>query len=35
MSTETFEQAAKRIYHDWDQALSNDDVDALQALYAR
>ena len=34
MSRETFEQAAKRIYHDWDKALSNNDVDALLALYA-
>lgn len=34
MASETFEQAAKRIYHDWDEALSNNDVDALIALYA-
>ena len=31
---ESFQQAAERIYHDWDEALSNDDVDALIALYA-
>jgi ketosteroid isomerase-like protein len=33
-STETFHDAAERIYHDWDKALSSDDVDALLALYA-
>lgn len=33
-NNETFEQAAERIYHDWDKALSDDDVDALLALYA-
>ena len=31
---ETFQQAAERIYHDWDKALSDDDVEALLALYA-
>jgi ketosteroid isomerase-like protein len=31
---ESFQQAAERIYHDWDEALSNDDVEALLALYA-
>jgi hypothetical protein len=30
---EGFQQAAERIYHDWDKALSGDDVDALLALY--
>ncbi|OBI95427.1 hypothetical protein A5660_09970 [Mycobacterium alsense] len=33
-SKETFAQAAERIYHTWDEALSNDDVEALLALYA-
>jgi len=33
-SNENFRQAAERIYHDWDEALSNDDVEALLALYA-
>ena len=33
-NNEGFQQAAERIYHDWDKALSNDDVDALLALYA-
>lgn len=32
--TETFHDAAERIYHDWDKALSSDDVDGLLALYA-
>lgn len=32
--TESFQQAAERIYHDWDKALSNDDVAGLLALYA-
>jgi hypothetical protein len=31
---ERFQQAAERIYHDWDDALSNDDVEGLLALYA-
>ena len=31
---ESFHQAAERIYHDLDKALSNDDVDALLSLYA-
>ncbi|HEY1842698.1 MAG TPA: nuclear transport factor 2 family protein [Mycobacterium sp.] len=31
---ESFRQAAERIYHDWDEALSNDDLEALLALYA-
>ncbi len=31
---ESFQQAAERIYHDWDKALGNDDVEALLALYA-
>lgn len=30
---ESFQQAAERIYHEWDKALSEDDVDALLALY--
>lgn len=34
MPGETFEQTARRIYYEWDMALSNDDVDALMALYA-
>ena len=29
--TETFQQAAERIYHDWDKALSEDDDDAQVA----
>jgi hypothetical protein len=33
-SSESFEQAAERIYLDWDKALSEDDIDALAALYA-
>jgi ketosteroid isomerase-like protein len=33
-SNESFQQAAERIYHDWDKALRNDDVDALLELYA-
>lgn len=32
--TESFQQAAERIYRDWDIALSNDDVEGLLALYA-
>ena len=32
-NNESFQQAAERIYHDWDKALSEDDVDALLALY--
>jgi ketosteroid isomerase-like protein len=31
---ETFQQAAERIYHSWDKALSDDDVETLLALYA-
>lgn len=31
---ESFQQAAERIYHDWDKALGDDDVEALLALYA-
>lgn len=31
---ESFQQAAERIYHDWDKALSDNDVEALLALYA-
>jgi hypothetical protein len=31
---ESFQAAAERIYHDWDKALSEDDVEALLALYA-
>jgi ketosteroid isomerase-like protein len=31
---ESFEQAAERIYHDWDKALSEDNLDDLLALYA-
>jgi ketosteroid isomerase-like protein len=31
---ENFQQAAERIYHDWDKALSDNDVEALLALYA-
>jgi hypothetical protein len=33
-NTETLEQAADRIYHEWDTALANNDVDALMALYS-
>lgn len=33
-SDESFAQTAERIYHDWDQALADNDVDALLALYA-
>lgn len=29
-----FKEDAKRIYHDWDRAFANNDVDALLALYA-
>jgi hypothetical protein len=32
---ESFQQAAERICHDWDEALSSDDVEALLAFYAR
>jgi ketosteroid isomerase-like protein len=31
---ESFQQAAERIYRDWSEALSKDDVEALLALYA-
>jgi ketosteroid isomerase-like protein len=30
----SFAEAAERIYHDWDKALGNDDVEALLSLYA-
>lgn len=33
-ANESFEQAAERIYYEWDKALSDNDVDALSALYA-
>jgi ketosteroid isomerase-like protein len=33
-SKESFPQAAERIYHDSDKALSDEDVEALLALYA-
>jgi ketosteroid isomerase-like protein len=33
-SSESFQHAAERIYYEWDKALSNDDVEALLALYA-
>jgi ketosteroid isomerase-like protein len=33
-NNETFQQAAERVYHGWDKALSDDDVDALLTLYA-
>jgi hypothetical protein len=29
-----YKDAADRIYHEWDQALANNDVEALLALYA-
>ena len=31
---ESFLQTAERIYHDWDKALSEDDVDGLLAMYS-
>ncbi|MGB6209677.1 nuclear transport factor 2 family protein [Mycobacterium sp.] len=33
-NNESFQETAERIYHDWDKALSNDDVEGLLALYA-
>jgi hypothetical protein len=33
-NNESFQHAAERIYHDWDKALSNDDLEGLLALYA-
>jgi ketosteroid isomerase-like protein len=33
-SNESFAQMAERIYHEWDRALANDDVDGLIAMYA-
>lgn len=33
-SNESFQQAAERIYHDWDKALSDENVEALLSLYA-
>jgi ketosteroid isomerase-like protein len=33
-NNESFQQAAERIYHDWDKALSNDDLEGLLSLYA-
>jgi hypothetical protein len=33
-TTETFAQAAERIYRDWDRALAANDVEGLLALYA-
>jgi len=36
MSTEPFyKDAADRIYHEWDDALANNDAEALLALYAK
>ena len=32
---ERLKQAAERIYHEWDKALSNNDVEALMKLYSR
>jgi ketosteroid isomerase-like protein len=34
MSNQTFQQAAERIYHEWDKALADGDVDRLLGLYA-
>ena len=34
VNNESFQHAAERIYHDWDKALSNEDVEGLLALYA-
>src|SRR5437763_528257 len=31
---ESFAQTAERIYHDWDKALADNDVEGLLALYA-
>jgi ketosteroid isomerase-like protein len=33
-NSESFQESAARIYREWDKALSNDDVEALLALYA-